>query len=193
MKTIYILLTKSETYISKIIQATTNDKYTHASISFDSSLQPLYSFSRLQADMPLPAGLHTESFDSGFFHKYPYLPCTLLALEVEDETYESAKAHVEDMMSRSDSYRYNVMGLIFCRLNIPLNRKSHYFCSEFVGHVLHRSNALELPKDPSLMRPYDYTKIPHLSCLYEGSLFDLLSYLSAKKVSVPQRAFALPL
>lgn len=190
MKTIYILLTKSETYISKIIRITTNDKYTHASISFDSSLQPLYSFSRLQTDLPLPAGLHTEPFDSGFYHKYPHLPCALLALEVEDDAYTSAKARVEDMMTKSDTYRYNIMGLLFCRLNIPFNRKSHYFCSEFVGHILHQSNALDLPKEPSLMRPFDYTKIPNLTCLYEGSLFELISYLSARKFSASQNSAA---
>ena len=34
-KSIYILLTKSDTCISKIINLTTADRYTHVSISFD--------------------------------------------------------------------------------------------------------------------------------------------------------------
>lgn len=175
MKSIYILLTKSDTYISKIIKLATNDKYTHVSISFDECLQPLYSFSRFQINTPLPAGLRTEPFDSGYFHEYPYLPCALYELKVEDDVYETAKAEVDGMMSIASLYRYNIMGLIFCKLNIPLNRKYHYFCSEFVSEILAKSNALILPKKPSLMRPGDYTKISNLTCLYEGELYDLIA------------------
>lgn len=178
MQKIYILLTKSDTYMSKIIKLATDDKYTHASISFEETLQPLYSFSRLQL-APLPAGLHTEPFDSGFFKKYPHLPCALYSLEVEDHVYSKAKADVDDMMSSASLYRYNVMGLIFCRLNIPVNRKYHYFCSEFVSEILQNSNALNLPKEPSLMRPADYMNIEGLSCLYEGELSELIQLRKA--------------
>lgn len=177
MKIIYILLTKSDTYMSKIIRLATADKYTHASISFEENLQPLYSFSRLQLT-PLPAGLHSEPFDSGFFKKYPHLPCALYSLEVEDHVYNSAKADVESMMTSASLYRYNVMGLIFCRLNIPVNRKYHYFCSEFVSEILKNNKALHLPKEPSLMRPADYMSIDGLTCLYEGELDELIQLRS---------------
>lgn len=175
MKSIYILLTKSDTYISKIIKLATNDTYTHASISFDDSLQPLYSFSRLQINTPLPAGLRMEPFDSGYFQKYPYLPCALYELRVEDEVYEDAKAEVDGMMAVSSLYHYNIMGLIFCKFNIPWKRKFHYFCSEFVSELLKKSNALTLPKEPSLMRPGGYTKMSSLTCLFEGELYDLIA------------------
>ena len=185
MKSIYILLTKSNTYISKIKKLATNDTYTHASISFDDTLQPLYSFSRFQINMPLPAGLHMEPFDSGFFHKYPYLPCALYELKVEDEVYEHAKAEVDGMMAVSSLYHYNIMGLIFCRFNIPWKRKFHYFCSEFVSEILKKSNALTLPKEPSLMRPGDYTKMSNLTCLFEGELYDLIAMRANALQAVP--------
>ena len=70
MKSIFILLTKSDTYVSRIIRLVTADTYTHASISFDESLQPLYSFSRKYVNKPLPAGLQTESLTTGFFEKF---------------------------------------------------------------------------------------------------------------------------
>lgn len=180
MKKIYILLTKSDTYISKIIKLTTADKYTHASISFNESLQPLYSFARMKTDFPLPAGLRTEPFDSGFYHKYPHIPCALYAIEVENEVYETAKAEVEHMMSSASLYRYNLMGLIFCRLNISIERKFHYFCSEFVSKILENSNAVTLPKEPGLMRPNDYTKMEDFICLFEGELYDLIQLRSQR-------------
>lgn len=178
MKSIYILLTESDTYISKIIKLLTNDKYTHASISFDSSLQPLYSFSRKFVNMPLPAGLQNESLTTGFYLKYRYIPCALYELEVEDEIYYRAKKEVEKMMDEAKDYHFNVIGLILCKLNIPFHRNNCYFCSEFVSDVLNKSKALVLPKDTSLMRPNDYTNISQLSCQFEGRLYHLVQGLS---------------
>lgn len=170
MRSIYILLTKSDTWVSKIIRMMTDDRYTHASISFEDSLQPLYSFSRKFVNMPLPAGLRTEPLTKGFFQKYKYIPCALYELQVSEDVYWTARQEVEQMMKDAPSYRFNVIGLILCRLNIPFHRERRYFCSEFVSEVLSRSKALPLPKEPSLMRPNDYTKIPALSCIFEGCL-----------------------
>lgn len=164
MKSIYILLTKSDTWVSKVIKMLTDDRYTHASISFEENLQPLYSFSRKFVNLPLPAGLRTEPLTEGFFRKYQYIPCALYELQVSDEVYIAARTEVEQMMHDAPSYRFSVIGLILCRLNIPFHRDRRYFCSEFVSEVL------PLPKEASLMRPNDYTKIPALSCLFEGRL-----------------------
>ena len=67
--------------------------------------------------------------------------------------------------------------LILCRLSIPFHRKHFYFCSEFVGSILEDSNALSLPKAPSLMRPNDYSKFNNMSCKFEGRLNTLMQQL----------------
>lgn len=174
MKKIYILLTRSDTWISKLINLTTDDTYTHASISFEESLQPLYSFSRERIHMPLPAGLRSEPLNYGFFKKYNNIPCALYELQVSDVVYEAAKDEVNHMMAKKDSYRFSIIGLLLCRLNIPYHRRRHFFCSQFVSEVLARSHALHLPKDTSLMRPNDYTTIPKLLCRFRGRLNELV-------------------
>lgn len=174
MKKIYILLTRSDTWISKIINLTTSDTYTHASISFEEGLQPLYSFSRKRIHTPLPAGLRHEPLRQGFFKKYNAIPCALYELQVSDEVYDTAKHEVQKMMMDRTSYRFSVLGLILCRLNIPYHRKHHFFCSQFVSEILMRSRALPLPKDTALMRPNDYTTIPELFCRFRGRLNELL-------------------
>lgn len=174
MKSIYILLTRSNTYISRMINLATFDPYTHASISFDESLQPLYSFARRRLHFPLPAGLRLEPFHEGYYAIHNQIPCALYELKVTDEIYNAAKAEVERMMKDSLRYRFSVMGLFLCRLNIPMHRKDLYFCSEFISTILQNSNALTLPKAPSLMRPSDYTKLSRLTCLYEGRLDSLI-------------------
>lgn len=179
-KSIYILLTKSDTYISKIITLTTEDRYTHASISFEPGLQPMYSFARKYVHFPLPAGLREESLDEGFFKRYADIPCALYELKVREAVYNRAKRRVARMMKKQKKYRFSVLGLILCRLSIPFHRKHFYFCSEFVGSVLQESNALTLPKAPSLMRPNDYSKLNNMSCKFEGRLNMLLKQLGLR-------------
>ena len=174
MKTIYILLTRSGTILSRLVQIFTADPYTHASISFDYALQPLYSSARKNGETMFPAGPCTEVFHRGFYYKHRNIPCALYELEVSDEVYDAARAEAQRFAKNSDLYSFNILGLILCRLNIPFHRKDKYFCSQFVAEILDRSQALELPKDTSLMKPMDYTRLPQLRCCYRGLLRDLV-------------------
>ena len=98
MKSIYLLLTNSDTYVSKTIGLATSDKYTHISISFEETLEPLYSFARKYKRTPLPAGIRHEALYSGFYEKCNHIPCALYELKVNEETYE--KATEQERLSR---------------------------------------------------------------------------------------------
>ena len=174
MKTIYVLLTKSTTLLSKIVGLVTSDTYTHASIAFDDDLQTAYSSSRKNGRTLFPAGPCRENFQVGYYKKHPQIPCSVYQLQVSDEAYESAKREVAQIMAETDRYHFNIIGLLLCRFNIPCHRKHYFFCSQFVGEILRRSRALTLPKDTSLMRPSDYMKLPELRCCFRGRLDDLL-------------------
>lgn len=175
MKKIYILLTKSDTIVSRIIHLITADSYTHVSISFEEGLQPLYSSSRKNGRTMFPAGPCMEYFWGGYYERHPFIPCALYELQVKDEVYFLAKQEAQRIMNRSEKCHYNIIGLILCQLNIPFHRRWHFFCSQFVGEILYRSDALPLPKDTSLMRPSDYMEIPQLSCRFRGTMQSLLA------------------
>lgn len=144
MKTIYILLTRSGTLLSKLVYSVTGANYTHASLAFDEDLSCLYSSTRKNGYTMFPAGPSREYLDRGVFRLRPDVPCAL-----------------------------NVLGLILCGLHIRWRRRRHYFCSQFVGEVLEKSGALELPKHSTLMHPNDYTTLQDLHCVYEGRLSGL--------------------
>ena len=179
MKTIYILLTRSDTLLSRLVQLFTADPYTHASISFDHALQPLYSSARKNGETMFPAGPTTEVFHRGFYHKHQHIPCALYELSVPDEVYEAARAEAQNFARNSDLYSFNILGLILCNMGIPFHPRYKFFCSQFVGEILCRSRALQLPKDSSLMKPMDYTRIPELRCRYRGKLRDLVRQRAA--------------
>ena len=173
LKTIYILLTRSGTLLSKLVYAATGASYTHASMAFDEELNCLYSSTRKNGYTMFPAGPSKEYLNKGVFRLRGDAPCALYALDVTDEAYVRARRRAEHMMARGELYRFNTLGLILCALHIRWQRRRHYFCSQFVSEVLEQSGALALPKDSTLMHPNDYPLLPQLKCLYKGRLADL--------------------
>ena len=164
MKTIYLLLTKSNSFVSKAIYYMTQDDYTHISISFEESLQPMYSCARKYTYTPLPAGIKNESLISGFYLKNSSIPCALYRI----------KALLKKILEDEGDYKYNLMGLVLCHFELAYRRHHYYFCSEFVSEILAHSQILELPKMPSLMKPSDYLLFEELECLYKGNIHDLV-------------------
>ena len=170
MKTIYLLLTRSKSMLSRAILCLTGDAYTHISIGVDSNLSAFYSFARRHPSTPVPAGFVRETLDGGYFGRHSGMPCALYALEVPDETYRKIAARLESMCGQAEQFHYSVMGLILCGLDFAHERSRHFFCSQFVGELLEESGAMRLPKPPSLMHPMDYAGLPELRRVYEGQL-----------------------
>ena len=55
-RSVYILLTRSDTYFSRLIHLLTAEDYTHVSICLDADLQHFYSFGRKSDIFMFPAG-----------------------------------------------------------------------------------------------------------------------------------------
>lgn len=178
MKTIYILLTRSKTYISRLIQLATSDDYTHVSIAFDEMLSQFYSFGRKQPHFPLPAGLIQESLTNCFFDYHKDTPCALYELKVSKVVYQQAKQEVQRMVTEKQQYRYSIIGLICCKFAIPYQREKYYFCSQFVAEILEKSQALVLPKPAELIRPADYMELVTGDCLFTGKVDELAASVS---------------
>ena len=76
-RTVYILLTRSGTWFSRLIHLATQDSYTHASIGLDGPGGPFYSFARKYRHLALPAGLVEEA---PAVCRAQEMPCRLYAL-----------------------------------------------------------------------------------------------------------------
>ena len=174
MKSIYFLLTSSNSYLSRLIHFVTKDEYTHVSISFDEKATKFYSFSRRRKSLPLPAGLVQEEFKIADDVNLLNVPCCMYELKVSTDSYEQAKLLVNQMLNQQHIYRYNVIGLILCAFSIDFQRENHYFCSQFVGKVLTESSITALSKPPGLMRPIDFSFLEESQCVYSGNLRGLV-------------------
>lgn len=175
MKSIYLILTRSESVPSRLIGHFTNEPFTHVSISFDPASAVMVSFARRYPHLPLPAGLVEEHMDGGFYRNQGNIPCAVLKLEVDESTYWRAKDRVDGMLVRRREYRYSVLGLLACRMGIEAEIPGHYFCSQFVAEILEDTCHVKLPCPPSLMHPADYLEMDCFRCEFCGGLRDYLA------------------
>ena len=92
-RAVYILLTRSGTWFSRLIHFATRDDYTHASIGLDGPAGPFYSFARKHEHFALPAGLVEERVTVSRQAD----PCCLYELRVSEETYAQLRRRLSGM------------------------------------------------------------------------------------------------
>lgn len=174
-RTIYILLTRSGTWFSRLIHFATQDSYTHASIGLDGPDGPFYSFARKYRLLALPAGLVEEQVT--VYRRA--VPCCLYELKVSEETYFRLRRRLRAMYARREDYHYSVLGVFACYFNLSFPRRHHYFCSQFVAGLLEDSGAAELPKPPALLRPAELSGVKGLRPVHQGVLEEILTQPAA--------------
>lgn len=164
MRKVYLLLTATNTYFARFIRFYSKKPYSHASISFDKKCRTSYSFGRTYVNNPFVGSFQRESIDKGVFGKCPHIPCEILELEVTEEQYNTLKSIIDTM----DGRKYNKLGLLLKMLNISYERKTKFFCSEFVAYALRESNIYKFNKPLNFIEPCDFLEIPIVHTIYQG-------------------------
>jgi hypothetical protein len=183
-KKIYILLTRTNTLISRIIATVTGTRFTHAALSLDYRLTRLYSFGRLYTYYPFIGRFKHEQTSSGVYGRFRRSPCALFELQVSEYSYDSISARIAELIRHRDRYKYNFIGLFGNYVGQPIRRKYHYFCSEFVADTLIRGDALRIRRDPALVRPSDFLEMVDLKPVFYGTIETLESFVNSDVDSV---------
>lgn len=173
MRSIYILLTKTNTMLSRAIHAAAGKSYTHSALSLDDSFTELYSFGRKYKYSYLPAGFVRESVNSGLLGDSNDIECAVYELKISNRKYKKLKHILEEMEEEVEVYQYNILGLILCFFGVANQRKHHFFCSQFVSYVLMKSGAVEFGKAPSLIKPIDFQSLPEAEQVFQGKVGQL--------------------
>ncbi|TMV50185.1 hypothetical protein FE783_11535 [Paenibacillus mesophilus] len=170
-KKIYILLTDTGTWLSRMIKAYTKEPFNHASLAFDEDLHEVYSFGRKYESNPFLGGFVKENLLSPLFlDDKRETTCAVYCCEVGKAAYERIRHTVKELELREDDYKYNALGLLGVALNFKLKRKNAYFCSQFVSEMFLAGGVALTGKCPEFTTPGDLVKSRHASLLYTGSL-----------------------
>ncbi|MGF7058400.1 hypothetical protein [Brassicibacter mesophilus] len=167
-KYIYLVFSKTGTWLSNIINIFSDTKFVHSSISFDDSFTEMYSFGRTNPNNPFSGGFVKESLHEGVYKKFKRSECMIYRVKVTEKQYYSLRKNVEEFLKKKDKYRYNFIGLFGVLLDKPIKRKNHYFCSQFVSEILIKNKVYNSNKPSELIQANDLFSIKNKEIIYEG-------------------------
>lgn len=186
---VYVLLTHSGTVLANAIKSVTKNPYSHASISFDTGLENMYSFGRKYKNNPLIGTFVKESIKAGLYEDVSETATySLYVTFVTVEQRALMQQKLQYFKDRHDQFKYNFTGLIMHQLGRESHREDAYFCSQFVDTIL-RSGREYFHRHSSLVKPYDFAKHKDFFFVTKGNLknYDsnkvlrLVSHMTARR------------
>ena len=167
-KRIYIVLTYTGTMLGRLIKYYTRTEYSHVSIALDKDLYRMYSFGRLNPYNPFIGGFVHEGIDIGTFKRFKNTKALIYSLEISDVQYRKLRSTIKKMERKKYIYKFNIIGLFACGLNIRIRKDNYFYCAEFVKYLLEQANFnLSLPE---IVKPNDFRDIENLRLEYCGLL-----------------------
>lgn len=170
MKDIYIIQMHTGTIPSIIIKLFTRYKYSHVLIATNSSFKKMYSFGRKTLFNPFNAGLVIENIDGRFFKRFNKTMCRVYKISISEEKYNTVIKLLNYFENNIDQYKYDIIGLFFKTISLPIKRKKHYVCTQFVAEILETAHIYEFGKSNLLVKPRDFEKIDNSRIIYTGYL-----------------------
>lgn len=167
MNKVYIVLSKSNTILARIVRLYTRKKYSHTSLALDKSLDTIYSFGRRHPRLILPAGFISERRGKGYFDLFPHTPICVLEVSLTDSQLSEVKDKLVPFIHEPDRYLYDIVSLPAMAFGRAIKRKNRYVCSSFVAYIL--EHCLDFKTEYQLVYPEDYFHLG-LKKVYEGEV-----------------------
>lgn len=170
-RSLYILLTDTGTWLSRLIKWYTGEPYNHASLAFDLHLADVYSFGRKYENNPFVGGFVKENMSSPLFlDARRETTCALYEIEVSGNAYEQIDQCVQSMERERHRFKYNALGLLGIVLRKKIRRSNAYFCSQFVTEMFRAGGIDLVGKCPEFTTPGDLRRGAGIKLMYEGLL-----------------------
>lgn len=166
-KDMYILLTDTKTFFSRVSKMVTKDPYNHVSVMFDPNFEEIYTYALKTAKNGFKGGIKREYVEDLDGANY-----SLYKVSVTKDMYELVKKHVIELESRHDDTSYNHLALIntiFKRDVFNSAEDEAMICSQFVYEVL-KLGGIQLFKGRSAtsLRPYEFVRSKLLQFVKRG-------------------------
>lgn len=173
---VYIILYAHTSTGSKTIRAVTKEPYSHASISFDSSMQNIFTFGNKMVQITdvrykRSIGAGRESFmNKDAMWTYPKeTPYAIYVIFLPRDSIIKMKTRVHEIFDHPDEYRFSIAGLIKYYLGLASESTTKMFCSQFVASLL-ATGGVELDRLPSLYSPYELKDIRNVTFVESNTI-----------------------
>ena len=168
---VYIMLMHTGTALANAIKTATGAKFSHSSISFDTSMRNMYSFGRKFANNPFIGGFKKEDIQSPFFKAHDVVYALYVVFCTKREV-ELMKRRLDYFIQRNDEFKYDFTGLIKNYFGIEDNPEHKWFCSRFVADIINSGKPSSDPfiAQPSLVKPHEFASMPFTIYVTGGNL-----------------------
>ena len=158
---LYIMLSRTDTGMGRLIRFFTREEYNHVSLSLDDTLQHFVSFARYRQDVPLAGGFTAETA-ARLMSCGNAMPAKIFKIEISPE--DAQKLNILFQMADHTSLVYNSLGALLNSCHIRCAIPGAYTCLEFSGAILGKSyrSIQALGED---LEPFE---------IYRGDLFQIL-------------------
>ena len=166
---VFIVLSSGSSLFAKGIKRVTNSEFSHAMISFNHKLDPLYSFGTK------PDGKMGFVINNTKSKVWDIDDCkfSVYVMFVTDKAKANMKKALQYFIDRKDELKYDFPGIIdIWRNKTSDDHKDAWFCSRFVMELI--SKAQSLTKSASLWKPSDIMNLDNISIVNRG--FNLYNY-----------------
>lgn len=168
MKKIYIIYSQTFTLLATIIKLITKEKYSHVSLSLDSSCKSMYSFGRKYYRNPFIGSFVEEGINKGLFKVKKKALIKIYSIDVTENQYKNIQSLIKKYKNNKKIYSYNFIGLIYTNFGMKLNRKNKLYCAEFVYKILSDKKVGILKPTKNPIKLEDILKVNSYSLCYEG-------------------------
>ena len=132
---LYVVFSSTPYRLGSFIRAMTRNEFNHVAISVEPDLSELYSFARHYRNTPFYGGFVKETI-ARYCNRGRIARIKVCAIDLTEEQYQLAKAHLGEMYSHSDEYLYNMLSAIILPLHRSIRLPNAYTCVEFVTYFL---------------------------------------------------------
>ena len=179
---VFVILTYQPKGFNKVVKFMTHAPYSHASISFDSSMNQIYTFATRDGHTMIPLGLADENIQ-GYKNSSPDAKFALYVKLVDKEDYDLMRAKVKEMYSHRTDFRYDIPGVVKTFFGKRNANEKRYFCSGFVAYILNSGRHMATDKSYDLVKPMDIPDIQNIHLVDMGLRRDYNKAYVDKKVN----------
>lgn len=162
---VFLVLSSGSSWFANAIKAVTKNEFSHAMISFNSKLDPLYSFGT-RTDGKLGFVINNPKDRVWDIEDCKY---SVYVMYVTDKAKRAMKKRLDDFVSKEKDLKYSFKGILDIWRGKESEKDEKWFCSRFVMEII--SKAQNLAKVPSLWRPGDIEQLSNISLVNRGFNF----------------------
>lgn len=161
---VFIVLTAAESPMAKAIIKITKQPWSHALISFNTKLDPAYSFG-CTSFKPLRFGFISKNEEDPF-RDSEVAKYAVYVMYVNKKQYTKMHSKLNEFIANKNDLKYSWKGLPRLLTKRTKEYPNEYFCSQFVMKII--GEAMPIEKDPQLWTPGDIEFLKNISLVATG-------------------------